>query len=243
MIARIALALALACATPAQQDPGPQPRTVTPGPAIPFTSPPSDAVLLFNGRDMTGWVTADGAPAKCKVSSGEMECATGVGDIYTTELFSDAQIHIEFKIPHMPGHSGQRKGNSGVYLQGCYELQVLDGYQNPTYADGTVGALYGFAPPFVNASRKPEEWQSYDIVFRAPKCSRDGSLSEPGSATVFLNGILVQQNTRLGRKGAGCRKDSLCGPGPLRLQDHSGFPGAPVTVMKFRNIWLRKLEP
>jgi hypothetical protein len=241
MIARSAILL-LASTLFAQQDPGPQPRIVTPGAAIPLTSPPSDAISLFNGRDMTGWVTADGAPAKCKVNGGEMECATGVGDIYTTELFTDAQLHIEFRIPAMPGQTGQRKGNSGVYLQGCFELQILDGYQNPTYADGTVGALYGFAPPFVNASRKPEEWQSYDIVFRAPRCARDDALSEPGSATVFLNGILVQQNTRFDRKGAGCRKDSLCGPGPLRLQDHSGFPGAPHTVMKFRNIWLRKLD-
>lgn len=219
-----------------------QPRVVTPGPVGALTSPPSDAVVLFNGRDMDGWLKDDGAAAQCTVESEEMVCASGVGDVHTREQFSDAQIHLEFKVPAMPEQEGQMKGNSGVYLQDCYELQVLDGYNNPTYADGTVGSLYGFAPPLVNASRKPEEWQSYDIFFRAPRCDRDGAVTESGFATVLLNGVMVQQNTKLDRKGAGCRKETMCGPGALRLQDHSGFPNAPHTVMKFRNLWLRKLD-
>ena len=246
MIARIAICLLAAVLIFAQQakkrSMDVQPRVVTPGPEGPITSPPSDAVVLFNGRDMTGWLKDDGGAAQCTVENEEMVCASGSGDVHTQEQFSDAQLHLEFKIPNMPEQEGQMKGNSGVYLQDCYELQVLDGYNNPTYADGTVGALYGFSPPLVNASRKPEEWQSYDIFFRAPRCDRDGAVTEPGFATVLLNGVMVQQNTKLDRKGAGCRKETMCGPGPLRLQDHSGFPNAPHTVMKFRNLWLRKLD-
>lgn len=219
---------------------GPQPRVVTPG-AAPL-APPSDAIVLFDGKNVNGFTKLDGSLNACKAVNGEMVCETGSGDIQSKELFSDAQIHIEFNIPHMPDQKGQMKGNSGAYLQACYELQILDGYQNPTYADGTLGALYGFRPPFVNASRKPNEWQSYDILFRAPKCDGEGKVTQPGSATVFLNGVLVQENTPIDKKGPGCRKETMCGPGPLLLQDHSGFPNAPHTVMKFRNIWLRKLE-
>lgn len=220
---------------------GPQPRVVTPGAVLPL-APPSDAIVLFDGKDASGFAKLDGSPNACTVSDGEMVCASGVGDIVSKEQFSDAQIHIEFNIPSMPDQTGQMKGNSGAYLQACYEVQILDGYQNPTYADGTLGALYGFKPPFVNAARKPGEWQTYDIVFRAPQCDGQGNMTKPGSATIFLNGVLVQENTALDKKGPGCRKDSVCGPGPLLLQDHSGFPDAPHTVMRFRNIWLRKLE-
>ncbi len=242
MRAHFLLAVALcapgfACAA----DSGPQPRAVTPG-GLAAVPPPSDAVILFNGKDASGFTKLDGSPSACKAVKGEMVCATGAGNIQSKEKFADAQIHIEFSIPDMPEQKGQMKGNSGAYLQACYELQILDGYQNPTYADGTVGALYGFRAPFVNASRKPGEWQSYDIVFRAPRCDGQGNITRPGSATVLLNGVLVQENTVIDKLGGGCRKPSMCGEGPLLLQDHSGFPGAPHTVMKFRNIWLRKLD-
>ena len=222
-------------------DDGPQPRVVTPG-GLAAVPPPSDAVVLFNGKDASGFTKLDGSPSACKAVKGEMVCETGAGDIQSKATFADAQIHIEFSIPDMPGQKGQMKGNSGAYLQACYELQILDGYRHPTYADGTVGALYGFRPPFVNASGKPGEWQSYDIIFRAPRCDGQGNLAKPGTATVLLNCVLVQENTVIDKKGGGCRKPGMCGEGPLLLQDHSGFPGAPHTVMKFRNIWLRKLE-
>jgi len=220
---------------------GPQPRVVTPGAIRPLT-PPSDAIVLFDGKDTTGFTKLDGSPNACTASDGQMICESGTGDIVSKELFTDAQIHIEFNIPDMPNQTGQMKGNSGAYLQACYEVQILDGYQNPTYADGSLGAVYGFKAPLVNAARKPTEWQTYDIIFRAPKCDGQGNTTQPGNVTILLNGVLVQENTVLDKKGPGCRKDSVCGPGPLLLQDHSGFQDAPHTTMKFRNIWLRKLE-
>lgn len=233
--------MAYACVLAAQQkDDGPQPRVVTPGAAA--ASAPSDAVSLFNGKDMSGWRTASGEPAKCAVSGGEMSCRTGVGDIVTEETFGDAQIHLEFAVPHMPEHKGQMRGNSGVYLQSCYELQILDSYQNPTYANGSLGAVYGFSAPMVNAARKPGEWQSYDILFRAPRCDASGAVSEPGRVTIMLNGVFVQDHVAIAKKGPGCQLENICSRGPLRLQDHSGFPGAPLTTMKFRNMWLRKLD-
>ena len=222
-------------------DDGPQPRIVTPG-AAGRTTPPSDAIVLFNGKDTTGFTKLDGSPSACKAIKGEMVCETGAGDIVSKETYTDAQIHLEFNIPNMPNQKGQMKGNSGAYLQGCFEVQILDGFQNPTYADGSLGALYGFRAPMVNASRPPGEWQTYDIVYRAPKCDTDGKIIKNGSATIFLNGILVQENTVIDKKGPGCRNQNFCGPGPLLLQDHSGFKDAPHTTMKFRNIWLRKLD-
>ncbi len=223
----------------APREDGPQPRVVTPGSA---TQAPSDAVLLFNGKDMSGWVTRTGERGKCDARSGEMICATGVGDIITEEKFKDAQIHLEFAVPLMQDQKGQRRGNSGVYVHSCYEVQILDSHSNPTYADGTLGAVYGFAPPLVNAGKLPEQWQTYDMIFRAPRCDASGNVSEPGRLTVLLNGILVQDHTPIPKKGPGCRQENICERGPIRLQDHSGFPNAPKTVMKFRNLWLRHLE-
>lgn len=220
-------------------DPGPQPRVVTPGNA---GTAPSDAVLLFNGKDMTGWKTRQGEPAKCDAIRNEMVCKTGVGDVITDETFQDAQIHLEFAIPLMAAEKGQMRGNSGVYVHSCYEVQILDSYQNPTYANGSIGAVYGISTPMVNASRPPEQWQSYDMVFRAPRCDAAGTVTEPGRLTVLLNNVLVQDHVAITKKGPGCQAESICQRGPLRLQDHSGFPGAPTTVMKFRNLWLRKLE-
>lgn len=244
----VALLLAAAFALGAQEPKkkkrasgdGPQPRVVTA--AATAAQPPSDAIPLFNGKDMSGWRTASGAPAQCQVADGEISCRTGSGDILSEETFGDAQLHLEFAVPHMPAEKGQRKGNSGVYLHSCYEVQILDSYQNPTYADGSLGAVYGFSAPMVNAARKPGEWQSYDILFRAPRCDTSGSVSEPGRVTILLNGVFVQDHVPVAKKGPGCKLDNICGRGPIRLQDHSGFPGAPLTVMKFRNLWLRKLD-
>ncbi len=212
-----------------------QPRVVTPGDA---TRPPSDALIAFNGRNMDGWLTADGKPAGCAAADGVMACTSGVGDIVTAEKFKSAQLHLEFNVPSMPEQKGQMRGNSGVFLHGKYEIQILDSFENPTYAHGSLGGLYNQAPPLVNAARKPGEWQRYDIVFRAPECDAEGKVTRKAVVTVLLNGVLVQDGVAIDasdKLGAGCE------PGPLRLQDHSGFPGAPVTTMRFRNIWWRSL--
>jgi hypothetical protein len=223
----------------ARANEGPQPRVVDPGDAA---RAPSDAVALFDGKDLSQWLSWNGEPAGCQVMDGVMHCRTGAGDIVSKESFGPAQIHLEYMVPHMPDQTGQLRGNSGVFVQNCYEVQILDSYNNPTYADGSNSAVYGFSAPMVNASRPPEQWQNYDIVFVPPKCNAGGMMSEPGVITVFLNGVLVQDRVKLEKPGPGCGLSDLCAPGPLRLQDHSGFPGAPDTTLKFRNIWVRRLE-
>ncbi|MGH9666226.1 MAG: 3-keto-disaccharide hydrolase, partial [Bryobacteraceae bacterium] len=169
---------AVAPQTKAQKNEGPQPRYVDPGDA---GHPPSDAVLLFNGRDMSGWVAKDGKPVVCRVESGVMPCTSGVGNMYTTAKFKDAQIHLEFREPLMPNQHGQLRGNSGVYLGGAYEIQVLDSYRNPTYATGVLGALYGQAAPLVNAARPPEHWETYDIVYHPLACDSAGNVTKNGT--------------------------------------------------------------
>ena len=216
-----------------------QPRVVSPGDS---GKPPSDAVILFDGTDLSGWTTGDGQIARCTASDGVMSCRTGAGDIYSTEKFGSAQIHIEFSIPSMPKQTGQMRGNSGVYIHGCFEVQILDSYENQTYPDGSCGAVYGISAPLVNASRPPEQWQTYDIVFRSPRCDASGVVSHPGLVTILHNGVLIQDHVAIGKPGSGCKNKNICEPGPLMLQDHSGFPGAPDTTMKFRNIWIRKLD-
>ena len=208
---------------------------VTPGKAA--CDPPSDAIALFNGTDLQGWLSSKGnGPAAWKVENGEIVTVTGAGSIYTERKFSSAQFHLEYWIPNMPDHKGQLKGNSGIYLPTHTEIQVLDGYHNPTYAMGLPGAVYDEHAPLVNASRKPGEWQTYDIVFHAPVCDKRGMVIEEGSVTVLLNGVLVQDNARLRPQKFGCSE------GPLLIQDHSGFKDAPITPMKFRNIWARPLS-
>jgi hypothetical protein len=241
------LVMYLAGTAPAQQkkkarataDDPQQPKVVEPGDAA---KAPSDAIVLFDGKDLSGWTLADESPARCEVIEGVMHCRTGAGDIFSRETFRDAQIHLEFNVPHMPDQTGQLRGNSGVYIHRCWEVQILDSYQNPTYPDGSCGAVYGFAPPLVNASRPPGEWQSYDIVFRAPRCDGSGNIQDPGIITLFHNGVLVHDRLKIDKRGPGCDQPDICGPGQLRLQDHSGFPGAPDTTMRFRNIWIRKLQ-
>ncbi len=208
---------------------------------------PSDAVVLFNGRDMSGWTMPNGSPSKCTVADGVMTCRTGSGDAQSAEKFRDAQIHVEFNVPYMPGQRGQGRGNSGILLQGQYEIQILDSYRNETYADGSCAALYGRSAPLVNASRRPAEWQSYDIIFHAPRCDPDGRMQAPGSLTLPHNGVLVQDHVPVRSKG--CLAE-----GPLVLQDHGQFVGRKIataagvaegavdTPMKFRNIWMRRLK-
>lgn len=200
--------------------------------------PPSDAVVLFNGKDLASWRKADGdGPAGWKVEKGELITVTRTGSVITEQKFGSGQFHLEFRIPEMPGQTNaQLKGNSGVYLPSGTEIQILDGYNNPTYATGLPGAVYAEHPPLVNASRKPEEWQAYDILYNAPLCNERGQIIREGSVTVLLNGVAVQNQARIRAQRTGC------GPGPLLIQDHSGFPGAPETPMRFRNIWYRPME-
>ncbi len=219
----------------------PQPRVVTPGTESSperAGTPPSDAVVLFDGTSLSGWTSVKGGgPAQWKVENGYAEVAPGTGDIQTKEEFGDCQLHVEWATPtEVVGHS-QGRGNSGVFLMGRYEFQVLDCYQNPTYADGTAGAIYGEYPPLVNPARRPGEWQSYDIIWIAPRFEGDRLVS-PAYATVILNGVVVQYHRELigpttHRKVA----DWVAHPptGPLRLQDHKN----PV---RFRNIWYRSLK-
>jgi len=206
-------------------------------PASSFGAPPSDAITLFNGRDLSGWRSAKGeGPAGWKVENGEILTVTRAGSILTEQKFGSAQFHLEYNIPDMPGHKGQLKGNSGVYLPSRTEIQILDGYRNPTYATGLPGAVYDEHAPLVNASRKPGEWQAYDIVYNAPECNERGAIIKEGSVTIFLNGVLVQNQARIRPQRPGCE------PGPLLIQDHSGFKDAPDTPMRFRNIWARPLD-
>src|ERR1017187_2171861 len=164
----IAVGLLTAFACNAQHDDGPQPTVVTadklPG------QPPSDAVILFDGKDIAQWVYKYGRPASWPIVNGILTCKSGTGNIYTRRKFGSAQIHVEFSTPEMPNAHGQAPANNGAFLQGRYEIQILDSFNNPTYAIGSSGAVYGQYAPLVNVSRPPGEWQSYDIIFHAPKC-------------------------------------------------------------------------
>ena len=213
----------------------PQPRVVTPGECC---APPSDAVVLFDGTNLSGWVSVrDGSEAKWKVENGYMEVVRGTGDIQTKEHFSDCQLHLEWMAAVGATGESQGRSNSGVFLMGTYEIQVLDCYENPTYPDGTTAAIYGQYPPLVNACRKPGEWQTYDILWEAPRFDGE-TLVKPASVTVLFNGVVVHHRVEL----IGPTTHRAILPykpqpptGPLRLQDH----GDPV---RFRNIWYRPLK-
>jgi hypothetical protein len=208
----------------------PEPPIVTPGTN---GSPPSDAIVLFDGKDLSAWKGVDGGPARWKIEDGAL--VMNGGNILTKEEFGDVQLHIEWATPTKIEGEGQGRGNSGVYLQGRYEIQVLDSYENKTNPRGQAGAFYGHNAPLVNASRKPGEWQTYDIIFRAPKSGPDGKVI-PGSFTVLHNGVLVQDHIPVkGEATAAAQFSGVALKGPLLLQDHSN----PV---RFRNIWVRKLN-
>ena len=199
--------------------------------------PPSDAILLFNGRDLSGWESAKGGPAQWAVENGEMVDVPKAGDIRTSQLFGDIQLHVEWRGPVLPpDRKGQDRGNSGIYLQGLYELQVLDSYDNPTYVNGEAGAIYKQSAPLVNALKPAPNWQAYDIVYYAPRFYNDGTLAEPARVTVFLNGVLVQSNFPI--KGPteyrGIPQYKAHGDGPILLQAHNN-------AVRYRNIWVRKL--
>ena len=218
----------------------PYPSEVVPG-SVPG-GPPSDAVVLFDGKDLSQWTQVKGgqdvAP-KWKLVDGNIEVVGGTGYLYSKEKFGDCQLHIEWQeSPDITG-SGQGRGNSGVFLQSLYEVQVLDSYRAPTYADGQAGALYGQWPPLVNPMTKPGTWQTYDIMFEAPKFDGD-KLVSPAYLTVLFNGVLVHNHQKLN----GPTNHRVVEPyvdtspeGRLALQDHG-----PSHPLRFRNIWLRKLK-
>jgi len=241
----LALVVTLAAALAAGQDTWPvhdpnrpQPRIVAPGPAGPPIPAPADAVVLFDGKDLSQWTDAKGQPARWKVENGYMEVVAKTGGIRTARGFGDCQIHVEWMAPEPAKGKDQDRGNSGVFLMDTYEVQILDCYGNTTYADGMTAALYGQFPPLVNACRPPGEWQTYDIVFHRPRFDTDGKVLAPARMTVLHNGLLVHECAVLtGPTAHKARPPYKMHPDrlPILLQDH----GHPV---RFRNIWLRELE-
>ena len=218
----------------------PKPRVVNPGAYTATSPPPSDAIVLFDGRSLDRWRADDSTkgPARWKIVNGAIQIVPGAGGIATSEGFGDAQLHIEWMAPSPARGTGQDRGNSGVFLMGRYEVQVLDSHGSDTYADGQAGALYGQYPPLVNATRPPGQWQTYDIVFRRPRFDARGALLTPARVTVIHNGVLVQDAVTLSgptghheRPPYAAHADAL----PISIQDH----GHPV---RFRNIWVRSLE-
>jgi len=203
-------------------------------PAGPAWGPPENGVLLFNGKALTNWHQPDGKPAVWRVENGAMTITRG--DIVTSETFNDAFIHIEFRTSNMPEASGQGKANSGVYLQGRYEIQVLDSYGIRIPGKGDCGAVYGQYAPLVNACKPPLEWQSYDVIFRAPRVDASGKVTEAPRVTVLQNGKVIQNNVEILGSTVGSMDQNTGQPGPLLLQDH----GAPL---QYRNIWLVHLPP
>jgi hypothetical protein len=198
--------------------------------------PPSDAIVLFDGTDLSAWRGQDGDAAWI-VEGGAVTVLAGSGDLFTKRPFGDVQLHIEWRTPAEVSGDGQGRGNSGVYLMGLYEVQVLDSYENRTYANGQAGSVYKQHIPLVNASRPPGVWQTYDIVFRAPRFDTDGALIAPAFMTVLHNGVLIQTHVELAGPTVYIglpRYEAHAEKLPLMLQDHDN----PVS---FRNIWIREL--
>lgn len=219
----------------------PRPPIITP--ASPGTQdkpgrPPSDAIVLFDGKGLSQWESKKGGPAQWKSADGALVIAPGTGDIHTKQAFGDCQLHVEWAEPDPPHGEDQGRGNSGIYLMSKYEVQVLDSFQNKTYADGQAGAIYAQTPPLVNACRPPGDWQAYDIIWHGPRFAADGKLQRPARITVLQNGVLVQDNTELTGPTDYMHRPPYTPHAekmPLLLQDHD----QPV---RFRNIWIRELS-
>jgi hypothetical protein len=238
----------LANATPKPEDTElwqPVPKVVTPG--ADCNAPPSDAIILFDGKNLDDWVsTKDKSPAKWIVADGVFTVNKAAGDIETKRSFLNYQLHLEWKVPENITGSSQARGNSGVFLaspppgNGGYELQILDSYKNETYVNGQAGSIYKQSIPLVNPTRKPGEWQDYDVIWTAPLFNANGSLKTPAFVTAFFNGILVQDHFAV--KGEtqyiGQPFYKKHGATPIRLQAH-GDPSQPIS---FRNIWIRELK-
>jgi len=215
----------------------PVPRAVTPGATFSHEAPaPSDAVVLFDGKDLSKW-KSDQGEAGWKVENGYMEVVKKTGNITTRDEFGDFQLHLEFATPAQVEGKSQGRGNSGVFIFGKYEVQILDSFDNPTYPDGQCGALYGQTPPLATAVKKPGEWQSYDLLFETPKWDAAGKLVKHGSVTVLLNGVVLHHKKEFIGETRHAEIATYGKPqsrGPIGLQDH-GNP------MRFRNIWIRNL--
>ncbi len=215
----------------------PQPPVVNPGPAGPPGPVPADALVLFDGKDLSQWTDGKGQAARWKVENGYMEVAAKTGSIRTAREFGDCQLHVEWMAPLPATGTSQERGNSGVFLMNLYEVQVLDCYENRTYADGMTASIYGQYPPAVNACRPPGEWQSFDIVFHRPRFDAEGKVLVPARMTVFHNGVLVHDNAELmGPTSHKVRLPYSRHPDrlPISLPNHS----RPV---RYRNIWIREL--
>ncbi len=228
-----------------------RPKPTKVAPAAKPCDAPADAIVLFDGTDLSKWMKRNGADAEWTVKDGYAEL-NHTRSIMTRQKFGDCQLHLEFRTPTPPGKKDQHRGNSGIIFMNRYEMQVLDNHDNPTYADGYVGAVYGQHPPLANACRAPGEWQTYDIIFRRPRLELDGKdvkVIEPGRFTAFLNGVLVQHNAEI--------------YGPVRWRDRAKYQGRDVVdekgkpivadhlqiqdhgdrqKMRFRNIWIRPLD-
>lgn len=215
----------------------PEPRVVAPGKTA--ADAPTDATVLFDGKDFSNWENKSGkGEIKWKLESNIMTVAGGSGDIKTKKGFGDCQLHIEWRTPAVVKGDGQGRGNSGIFFMGRYELQVLDSYKNRTYSNGQAGSIYKQHIPLVNATRQPGEWQQYDIIFTAPRFNADSSLQSPARITVLLNGILVQNNISIwgGTEYIGIPSYKMHGnKEPIVLQDHNG------DAVSYRNIWVREL--
>lgn len=211
-----------------------------PVPAIVATPPggaPSDAIVLFDGGDLSAWESEQGGRVPWTVADGVLTVVPGSKGIRTRQRFCDVQLHVEWRTPTTTqGFDGQQRGNSGIFLQELYELQVLDSYNNPTYANGQAGSIYKQAIPLVNASRAPGQWQAYDIIWKAPRFSAGGGLTSPARITVLHNGVLVQDDTVLSGKTEyiGAPSYSPHGCAPISLQEHDA-------KVSYRNIWVREL--
>ena len=224
----------------------PVPKVVTPGKTT--ADPPSDALVLFDGKNLDQWVSTEdrNAPANWTVAGGLLTVKKDQNNIETKRTFTDYQLHLEWRVPANITGKGQARGNSGVFLASTgkgndgYELQILDAYQNATYVNGMAGSLYKQAIPLVNPARKPGEWQTYDVVWTAPTFGADGSLATPARATVFFNGVLVQNNVALTGPTLYIGKPAYQrhGPAPIKLQAH----GDKSEPLSFRNIWVRELS-
>ncbi len=212
----------------------PVPAKVEPGKTQ--NSAPSDAIILFDGKDFSQWTNTKGESPEWEISNGAMVIKPGSGAIITKTHFGDCQLHIEFKSPNPENHDGQNRGNSGVFLMSEYEVQVLDGDNNHTYVNGMVGSIYKQSAPLVNAYTKNGEWQVYDIYWKAPKFGAGGKLESPAVITVVMNGIVIQNNYTLkgGTPYIGLPEYKAHGLLPIMLQDHG-------TEVAFRNIWIRNL--
>ncbi len=214
----------------------PKPQAVEPAETPIASKPPRDAIILFDGSSLDAWKSSSGGPAKWKVAGGYLQTVPGAGPIETKASFGDIQLHAEWSAPEPPHGVGQDRGNSGLFLMGQFELQILDSYKAETYADGQAGAIYGQFPPLFNASRPPGQWQTYDVAFRRPRFDASGKLLEPARITLFHNGILVQNNEEpIGPTSWLKWLPYVRGDrGPISLQDHDH----PV---RFRNLWLREI--